>query len=291
MNRLQKGGVGLAAWLMASVSPLALLGSQLGAGELAPEHGAASAASPVLVGMQLADSGSGETGESGEGGEGGEGGEAGVFNDQTPEDLFLLGHLTMMRGHIAAGSGLLGLGHAEGRDHLGHPYVENWGFIEAEIAARGLTSLEEPLHELGEAGESGEAQPLIDAALSAIDGNVNKITGFGAARAPLLLDASLLVLKQAAHEYEESIADGVFVNDEEYQDAAGFVAEVRRLIDSETPALTAIDGAATQALLEALEALAQAWPSLVPPASPAKTPAEVHAAVSKVELAMSPLRP
>lgn len=271
-----------AGYLLASVSPLALLGSAVADDRLA------TAPDAVWHAPQLAQSGESGEGESGEG----EGGASGPFAG-ADADEFLLGQLLLTRGHLAVGYSLASQGLMDAaRPHLHHPLGENYPLIEDAIAERKLEPFEHELAELGEAGEGelSDITPDYERAIGKIDADTMAVLAGDADRTHLALDTALRVLKQAADEYGVSVKDGAIVEAIEYQDAMAFVAEARRLVEGEADALIARDGAKYAALLQEFDALQQAWPSAVPPAAPVMSPEAVHGGVSRIEIAMLPLK-
>lgn len=287
-------GLAFAAYLLASVSPTALL---------ADERSAAPAlrlAASISTGVQLADSPEGEEGEAastspesggGESGEG-EGGGSGPFAGAEPEEL-LLGQLLMTRGHLSIGYSLASQGMLDaGRPHLHHPIEENYPLIEDAIEDRKLQPFEDELEALSEAGEGAlsDIMPDYQSAMGKIDADVATVLAADADRTGLVLDTALRVLKQAADEYQESIKNGAIVEAVEYQDAMAFVAEARRLVESEADPLIARDGNKYAALLQEFDALQKAWPSEVPPKTPVLTTEAVFGGVSRIEIAMLPLK-
>ncbi len=283
-----------AGYLLASVSPTALLADS---GQTAAQPVILPAAVPAL---QLAGSSDGEAGEAagttaesggGEGGEG-EGGGSGPFAGAEPEEL-LLGQLLMTRGHLSIGYSLASQGMMDAaKPHLHHPIDENYPLIEDAIEDRKLQPFEDELEELSETGEGelSDITPDYESAMQKIDADAKSVLEADADRTHLALDTALRVLKQAADEYQESIKDGVIAEAIEYQDAMAFVAEARRLIEGEADALVARDGNKYAALLQEFDALQKAWPSAMPPASPVMSTAAVFGGVSRIEIAMLPLK-
>ena len=281
-----------AGYLLASVSPTALLADS---GQSATQPVILPAAMPAL---QLADSSDGEEGEAASttsttsAGEGGEGGGSGPFAGAEPEAL-LLGQLLMTRGHLSIGYSLASQGMMDAaKPHLHHPIEENYPLIEDAIGNRKLAPFEHELEELSEAGagELSDITPDYESAMQKIDADAKSVLDADADRTHLALDTALRVLKQAADEYRESIKDGAIAEAIEYQDAMAFVAEARRLIEGEADALIARDGNKYATLLQEFDALQKAWPSAVPPVSPVMSTEAVFGGVSRIEIAMLPLK-
>lgn len=305
-SRLGNWSLAFAGYLLASVSPTALLAQDT------PDTAGPAVLSPSL--LQFADSSEGGAGESGEGesgtdengqdegGEGGSGegesgeGQSGVpnpFASAEPEAQ-LLGQLLMTRGHLLIGQSLAEQNMLEAAiPHLHHPRAENYPLIEGAIAGRKLQPFEDELYELSEAGESSEMseiRPVYQGAMTKIDADAAAVLAAAADRTALALVTALGLLKQAAAEYKESIKDGAVVEAIEYQDSMAFVAEARRLVEGEADALVARDGAKYATLLREFDALQRAFPSPVPPATATLTTEAVYGGVSRIEIAMLPLK-
>jgi hypothetical protein len=169
---------------------------------------------------------------------------------------------------------------------------ENYPLIEAALAERKLEPFEAELETLGDAehGELADIQADFDAVIAKIDADAEAVLAADADRTELALDTALRVLKQAADEYAESIENGAIVNPIEYQDSMAFAAEARRIVEGEADALIARDGAKYAALLAEFDALQKAWPSAMPPAAPALSTDAVYGGVSRIEIALQPLK-
>ena len=69
-----------------------------------------------------------------------------------------------------------------------------------------------------------------------------------------------------------------------------FVAQARKLVEAEADTLVARNGDKYAAVLEEFDALGKAFPSDMPPAKPALSASEVFGGVSRIEIAMLPLK-
>jgi len=287
-----------ASYLLTSVSPTALFADSL----VGMDHAAFQAPTHPIA--QLADSADSENGESGgaesgegESGEGesgeGEGGGSGPFAGAEP-DTVLLGQLTMAHAHLLAGYRLASSKlMEEAMPHFHHPLAENYPAIEDALAERKLEPFEDELEVLSEAGESSEPAeilPAVQAAIAKIGGDEMRVLAAAPDRTDLALDTALRVLKQAADEYNESITDGAIAEAIEYQDAMAFIAQARELVEAEADTLVARNGDKYAAVLKEFDALRKAFPSDMPPAKPVLSTAEVFGSVSRIEIAMLPLK-
>ena len=298
-SRRQRGG--FLAGLLAGSSVLVLAGTTT----LAAEPGNPS---PVLaldgsqvtdIGTQIADSGeageSGELGESGESGESGEGGEGGVLSSAEPTQIYVA-NLLAMKGHLLTARELYDAGDlASAEPHFGHPRAEHLSLVEENAGEAGSDELGERLEHLeeavlaggeaGEGGEGGAVEAEWEEAVAVINDDIDDaIDSSDAPLAALVADVHL-VLRQAAHEYEEAIKDGVFAEPVEYQDGRGFYRAAREEIESRADAFRAHNADKYAELVAALDAAGRAWPSAIPPASPPLTIEELNAAIANFEIA------
>jgi hypothetical protein len=99
-----------------------------------------------------------------------------------------------------------------------------------------------------------------------------------------LAQASVAVLKAAASEYGASIKGGKFTNVEEYQDARGFVLELRRTVTKYRDALRKVDSRGYDSLLRDIDAMRAALGPARPPAQPVLAPGAMFGLSSRAEL-------
>ncbi len=271
---------GFLAGLLSGASVLVLAGATPLAAELSIDWSKATATR-----IQIAESD--ETGETGEGGESGEGGEGGAFAAAAPDERFAA-NLLAMKGHLLSALELYDDGEIDAAaPHFEHPRAEHLAAVEPMLDEHGAGELGEELEQVetaayGEGGESGAIETTWTEAVEAIDAGLEDAIDGSPAR---LMSVSLLVLRQAAHEYEEAIEGDAFALEHEYQDGRGFYRAVRGEIESHADELNAIDAAKYAELVAALDAVGQAWPGAMPPASPPVTTAELNAAIAGFEIA------
>ena len=93
------------------------------------------------------------------------------------------------------------------------------------------------------------------------------------------------VLHVAQSEYEAAIEDGKFAKPVEYQDSRGFVWQAERMLDCHRRrAARHRCGGVGQGPCRFRTSSRQAWPALLPPATPRFTPGELSALISDIEL-------
>ena len=97
------------------------------------------------------------------------------------------------------------------------------------------------------------------------------------------LQVILNLMRIAAEEYAIGVKDGKVVNAHEYQDALGFVRVAERLLEGASQEERSSEAVA--ATREQLDALAVAWPSLIPPDRIETSPSLLYGAAARVEIA------
>lgn len=202
-------------------------------------------------------------------------------------DEAYLVRLGLMRGHLLVGHELYGQrALAAARTHSKHPNDELYAGMDVEFAARGATGFAEALeaHALASEGEDAaavaEAYAALTAAIAASEAVVSP--------SPAMIARVIVeLLREAAAEYAIGVVDGRLANAHEYQDAYGF---------TQVASAWAARGAETEAavfgrIAERIDALADLWPSLVPPDVVEHQAAQLYGAAADVEILALDLPP
>ena len=163
-------------------------------------------------------------------GEGGEGGEAGAVADATP-DVAYLAQLHIVEGHLVAALDLYAKGLKDEAVGLSyHPEAEMMDEVREGLAAHGVPDVTPAMTAFSEAMERGADLSEVEAALSAAQ------AAFATAAAPEADEpatraaAIVVLLRAAAHEYEESTEDGTVGDVMAYHEAHGFVQVARNAL-------------------------------------------------------------
>jgi hypothetical protein len=225
-------------------------------------------------------------GKSSEGGEGGEGGEAGAARPGD-EDAAFLADLAYVEGHLRAGVALYEAGAADmAKTHMKHPEDEIYADLRPQLDSRGAEQFDGELSELAAAVEGGASVEATKEAFEEVEHEIEeareRVGGGEAAR----LKAIVLIVREAAAEYNEGVKDGKVVETHEYQDAWGFLQAAKAMTGelAESPRPEVRDAVAQ--IEEQFEALAIAFPALVPTAeTEAADPSVLFAAAARMELA------
>jgi hypothetical protein len=198
--------------------------------------------------------------------------------------------LQMMQGHLMAARELIQAGDvAEGRPHLTHPWVEVYPMVKAGLAHRDQKALGEQLHTLAEKAGQVDSWDEISADFQAawvgIEQAVNTTEGLSASSVSKVI---LSLTKQAVLEYDEALDGDQFVAEHEYQDGRGFVAAARDYLAEHEAHLVKQNKEAWRDTGKALNELAKAWPTPVPPQKPVVSTSNLYAAQARLELALAP---
>jgi hypothetical protein len=189
-------------------------------------------------------------------------------------DLRLLTELGLMRGHLSMARALTNAGDAEQASaQLVLPLRENFGAIAGELAERDITDLKDRLLALEAADRAKLAlEEPHDQAIAVIDRAEATIT----ASPPVILAASIRMLRRAAVEYDSAYLTGTPDGFKEYQDSMGIANRAAQMISDIYANLAAKNDTATTVIDQALTELLTAWPAPHRPATPTVTPLRVQ---------------
>ena len=194
-----------------------------------------------------------------------------------------------MKGHLIVAQELLAEGDHEGAlPHIGHPVEELYSDIETELPERNVDDFKPTLNQLNDLAKSAPDSPQIDTlfteTLNSIDQAIAALPEEQLQSPEFVLDVIVELLKNAAAEYEASIANNQIVEAEEYQDSRGFVLYSEELYQTVADQVSQERPDDHQVITDSFTELKTAWPSVNPPEVPVKSPAEVNSLVSQIEL-------
>lgn len=234
----------------------------------------------------------GEGGEAGERGQGSEMGEMGQTElSELVDDIAYLTQLGLVQGHLTVGVALYGQGATEDANvHMKHPQDELYARLLPALKARKARGFDDELLALATSVESGKA---VEEAETSLSRTVDAIDRARAAVRPDVKEKLRVVLaltRVAADEYARGVKEGVVVNPKEYEDAWGFVAVAKTLLQNLSKSERKKAGDAYGKIEAELAALSPAWPSVAPPARVDTDPSLLYAAAARVELAILRIR-
>lgn len=220
--------------------------------------------------------------------EGGEGGEAGAIAG-ADANVAYLAQLAIVEGHLVAALDLYRKGMVDEAVGLSwHPEAEMMEEVRAALAARGVPDVTPTMAAFSAAMEAKAPLAEVEAALAAVRTAFATAAGAGSQDLRTRADALVLLVRAAAHEYDESIENARVTDPYAYHEAAAFLTVARR----QTEALAEDPAAAAQAnkALSALQDAGEAFGDLSGPTLEARDPAILLAAAARVELALSSVR-
>jgi hypothetical protein len=220
--------------------------------------------------------------------EGGEGGEAGAVAGANA-DVAYLAQLAIVEGHLVAAMNLYRKGMVDEAVGLSwHPEAEMMDVVRESLAAHGVPDVTPAMAAFSATMESGAPLPEVESALAAAH------AAFAVAAAPeanglkVRADALVLLVRAAAHEYEESTEGGEVTDIYAYHEAHAFLEVARSLATA--LAADPLAGAQAERAVAALDGAQDAFGDMSGTSLEAKDPAILLAVAAKVELALSSVR-
>jgi hypothetical protein len=184
------------------------------------------------------------------------------------DDIAYLTQLALIRGHLHVGMDLYRQGeNAAAQSHMKHPDDELYTALVLPFAARGVVGFAPELGRLAALVEGGAPVPEVETAYFETERKIADAELRVSARGlPAMIAVIARLVRTAAEEYAVGVNGGAVVNAHEYQDALGFVRIAGDLLAGLDPAERVGADDHIGAVAQELQAIAKAWPSVVPPA-------------------------
>jgi len=204
-----------------------------------------------------------------------------------PPNLAFGRSIALIRGHLLTGDELVrqrqwNVAYA----HFTFPTEEIYGVIRDDVRAYHTPPFDGALKALARAvktrstAQYPKAREKVEQALAAADAGLQ-------AKEPdwpkFNVTVAAEVLKAAADEYEEAVANGRIVHAVGYRTARGFVLQADRMIETAAPQLTQGDAAALADIRAAMAQIKPAFARLDAPDRPALDEKAFYALVSKID--------
>jgi hypothetical protein len=210
-------------------------------------------------------------------------------------DLAFARFIALIRGHLLAGDELVQKRQWNAAyPHFAFPTEEIYGVIRDDLRAYHTPPFDGSLKALARtirarnAAQYPRSLEKVEAALAAADAALNL-------RQPdqprFAVAVAVEVLKTAAEEYEDAVANGRIVHPIGYRTARGFVLQADRMIESAALQLPASDAASLAEIRTGLALIKQAFVRLNTPERSALDEKALFAAVKRVEQAAGKLTP
>src|SRR3954451_429145 len=229
------------------------------------------------------------------GGEGDEGGAAQKdYDANLAPALRFHRNIELIRGHLLVGDELVRERRwAEALPHFLHPSEEIYGKIRDDLKTYGVAPFLSALKALAQTVKA-KNEAAYRTAFTAMEERLAPADKGVRGKEPnwpsFAVDTVLEMLRTATNEYEEAIEKGRIAKPVEYQDSRGFVWAAEKLLASVADELARKDADAVKAAQWGFAELKKAWPTPVPPKTPAKELSQVLADISKIELQLGRFR-
>lgn len=203
-------------------------------------------------------------------------------------DVDYMTKLGLMKGHLLVAKELLDLEKpAQAEPHIGHPVEEIYVDVEDQLNDRNVKEFKSSLIGLQDLVKSKSNAPQVGtsftSAVESVDGAIAALPENERSSPEFVLQVINGLLDTANSEYTAAIANGKITAAIEYQDSRGFVNYANDLYQGVSTQISAANPDADKAISISMKELATAWPAVVPPGTPVKTPAQVTQLVKSIE--------
>lgn len=205
------------------------------------------------------------------------------------KDIDYMTKLGLMKGHLYVAKELLDLqAPTQAEPHIGHPIEEIYADVEDQLSDRNVADFKDPLIALQDevragAKDASKISTEYQSSMQSIDAAIASLPAAKRTSPAFVLPVINGLLDTADSEYGAAIADNKIVEVLEYQDSRGFVVYANELYKSIEPEMAKTQAEAHQAISTKLAELTAAWPTVMAPASPVKTPDQVSALIKEIE--------
>ncbi|GFE69448.1 conserved exported hypothetical protein [Chroococcus sp. FPU101] len=205
------------------------------------------------------------------------------------KDVDYMTKLGLMKGHMIVAKELLDLKKPDQAEpHIGHPVEEIYADVEDQLNERNVPEFKGSLIALQDLVKAGAKDTTkvgteFKGSISSIQTAIAALPETQRQSPSFVLQVINGLLETANAEYTAAIADGKISQIIEYQDSRGFVIYAQDLYKTIAPQMEKEHPEAHQTMMTTMAELAKAWPEVVAPAAPVKTPDEVTQLVKKIE--------
>jgi hypothetical protein len=204
------------------------------------------------------------------------------------EDVEYMTNMALMKGHLLVAKELLDLNEPkQAEPHIGHPVEEIYSDVESQLKEKNVKEFKSTLDNLHDLVKSKPKDARVAtsfaSSMEAVDKAIGAVPQEKRNQPEFVLAAIDGVLDTAKEEYEAGIANGKIVEDIEYQDSRGFVIYAQEMYKGIAAQMQTAHPEQNKVITSSMSELAKAWPSVIPPAAPAKTPEEVAKLVDTIE--------
>ncbi|MBF2017095.1 MAG: hypothetical protein IGS23_18225 [Rivularia sp. T60_A2020_040] len=204
------------------------------------------------------------------------------------KDVEYMTKMALMKGHLLVAKELLDKNEPkQAEPHIGHPVEEIYSDVQDQLKQRNVKEFKSTLDGLHDLVKSKPKDAKVTtsfaSSMEAVDGAIAAIPEEQRNKPEFVLAVINSVLDTANEEYSAAIANGKIVEDIEYQDSRGFVVYAQDLYNGISGQMKTGHPEEDKAIASSMSELSKAWPSVIPPSAPAKTPEEVSTLVKTIE--------
>ncbi len=204
------------------------------------------------------------------------------------KDVGYMTKMSLMKGHLLVAKELLDKNEPkQAEPHIGHPVEEIYSDVESQLKERNVKEFKSTLDGLQDLVKSKPKDARVStsfaSSMEAVDGAIAAVPENERNKPEFVLAVIDRVLDTANEEYSAAIANGKIVEDIEYQDSRGFVLYAQDLYAGISEPMKTAHPEEDKAITSSMSELAKAWPGVIPPSAPTKTPEEVAKLVDAIE--------
>ncbi|HYW21337.1 MAG TPA: helix-hairpin-helix domain-containing protein [Nodularia sp. (in: cyanobacteria)] len=203
------------------------------------------------------------------------------------KDVDYMTKLSLMKGHLLVAKELLAKDQPkQAEPHIGHPVEEIYVDVEEQLNERKVKEFKTTLVSLQNFVKSNPKDAKVNSdlksSMQAIDGAIATLPAEQRSQPGFVLQVINELLDAANAEYGAAIANGKITAPIEYQDSRGFVVYANELYQGISSQVASANAEADAAIKASLIELTKAWPSVIPPATAAKTSEDVTKLVTTI---------
>ncbi|MCG6137237.1 MAG: helix-hairpin-helix domain-containing protein [Nostoc sp. LLA-1] len=204
------------------------------------------------------------------------------------KDVDYMTKLSLMKGHLLVAQELLEQNQPkQAEPHIGHPVEEIYVDVEEQLNERKVKEFKTTLVSLQNFVKSNPKDAKVNtnltASMQAVDGAIATLPPEQRAKPGFVLQVINELLDAANAEYTAAIANDKIAEPIEYQDSRGFVVYANELYQGISSQVAPENPEAHKAIEASFTELKTAWPSVIPPATAAKTPENVTQLVTTID--------
>lgn len=204
------------------------------------------------------------------------------------KDVDYMAKLGLMKGHMIVAKELLDQQQPkQAEPHIGHPVEEIYVDVEDQLNERNVKEFKTSLIGLQDLVKSQPKSAKVTTdfttSMQAVDGAIAALPETQRSSPQFVLQVINELLDAANSEYGAAIANDKIAAAIEYQDSRGFVNYANTLYQGISEQMAKDNPEAHKAIETSMSELPKAWPAVIPPAKPVKTPEQVSQLVKTIE--------